>query len=238
MAVRKIVTIDEEKCDACGLCVSACAEGAIQIVDGKARLVSDVYCDGLGACLGECPQGAITVEEREAVEFDEQKSLDHVAKIQAAVKPVSACSGHTCPGSMARSLETRQASPDARHRKSALTNWPVQMSLVPVNAPYFQDADILLAADCVPFAYADFHTKLLPGRALIIGCPKLDDAAHYVDKLADILRSNNVKSLKVARMEVPCCRGLMKIAESAVVISGKNIPFEEVVISIRGTRDE
>lgn len=237
MAIRKIVKIDEDKCNGCGLCVSACAEGAIQLIDGKAKLVSDVYCDGLGACLGECPQGAISIEEREAADFDLKAAEEHVDRMKTrSARPAS---GHpsTCPGSMARTMQTRQPVSDASDdMPSALSNWPVQLNLVPANAPYLDGADILLAADCVPFAYPEFHRKLLVGKTLIIGCPKLDDASHYVDKLADILRRNDVRSLTIARMEVPCCSGLTRIAQAAVVLSGKDVPVSEMIFSIHGER--
>lgn len=228
MAVRNIVKIDEEKCNGCGLCVSACAEGAIQIIDGKARLVSDVYCDGLGACLGECPQDAISIEEREAPEFDEAAAHRHV---EAMKKPSVPC----CPGTRLMEMaSSAKAEVSGESTPSALGNWPVQLKLVPPNAPYFQDAEILLAADCVPFAYADFHKRVLPGKILLIGCPKLDDSASYVEKLAEIFKSSSVRSLTIARMEVPCCSGLSRIAQMAIQLSGKEIPVKETVISIRG----
>ena len=242
MAKRKIVQIDETKCDGCGVCVPSCAEGAIRIVDGKAKLVADVYCDGLGACLGECPQGAITIIERDAEAFDEEAARQHVSQQAAGSADRAACG---CPGSALRVLQpnlqqapvppaggSSDAEPPAA--QSALGNWPVQLRLVPPNAPFLNDADLLLAADCVPFAMADFHGRFLRGRPLVIGCPKLDDAQFYVEKLTAMLRLSSIRSLTVVHMEVPCCTGLVRIAQAAVEASGKQIPVEEVTISVRG----
>ena len=230
---RKIVNIDEEKCTGCGLCVTACAEGAIQVVDGKARLVSEIYCDGLGACLGDCPEDAITIEDREAEEFDEEATEAHLERLKEKENTFP----QSCPGSMARQLIRMPAKSDqtpAEETPSELTNWPVQLKLVHPAAPYFQDADLLLVADCVPFALADFHTRFLSGKPLVIGCPKLDDADYYLEKLTDILKHSSVKSLTVVHMEVPCCSGLSYIAARAVEASGKNIPVDDVTISIQG----
>jgi Pyruvate/2-oxoacid:ferredoxin oxidoreductase delta subunit len=231
MAVRKIVRIDEEKCNGCGVCVPACAEGAIQIIDGKAKLVSEIYCDGLGACLGECPEDAITIEEREAEEFDEKKVKEHLARLEQKAAPAG---GNGCPG--ARMLDMRRAAAPSQATSAppALRNWPVQLTLVPPNAPYFQGADLLLAADCVPFAYADFHGKILPGKPLVVGCPKLDDPNSYVDKLSQIITASNIRSLTVVTMEVPCCAGLQQIAEAARARAGKDMPMETIVVGIRG----
>ncbi len=192
MTKRKIIKIDETKCNGCGLCVPNCAEGALRIINGKARLVSEVSCDGLGACLGHCPQGAISIEDRET------------------------SSG---PGSGSR-----------------LRQWPVQIRLVPSNAPYLKDADVLIAADCVPFAYANFHEDLLKGKVLLIGCPKLDDAAYYREKITEILKENAIRSITYAHMEVPCCFGLIGAIKEAISVSGKKIPFKEIVIGIQGER--
>jgi Pyruvate/2-oxoacid:ferredoxin oxidoreductase delta subunit len=240
--IRQIIEIDEERCDGCGLCASACAEGAIQIIDGKARLVSDTYCDGLGACIGECPQDALTIVEREAEGFDETAVERRLAGLSGnaghgdAPGETLACG---CPGSMVRELEADAGDRDAadhdgEHMPSHLRNWPVQLHLVPVNAPYLQGARLLLAADCVPFALADFHRLLLEGKILIVGCPKLDDASFYRDKLATILRENDIASLTIAFMEVPCCFGLVALARQAIEASGRDIPFSSVKVGIRG----
>jgi Pyruvate/2-oxoacid:ferredoxin oxidoreductase delta subunit len=235
---RNIVVIDEDKCNGCGLCVSACAEGAIQLVDGKAKLVSDTYCDGLGACLGECPQDAITIEQREAVAFDEEAAKEHMASMQETKQPLGqtekACG---CPGANARMIDRSTQNhkrPTGESVPSALTNWPVQINLVPVNAPYLQGAELLISADCAPFAFADFHTKLLPGKVLLIGCPKLDDANVYVEKLGQIFANSGVKSITIVRMEVPCCGGLTQIIKQALAISGTKIPVTEVTVGISG----
>jgi Fe-S-cluster-containing hydrogenase component 2 len=236
---RNIVKIDEDKCNGCGLCVSACAEGAIQMVDGKAKLVTDSYCDGLGACLGECPQGAITIEEREADEFDEAAVKEHLEKEKnpAPAKP-TAHSG--CPGLAARSFNTERKPglPSSTGNESELRQWPVQLHLVPTLAPYWEGADILLTADCVAIAYADFQADLLRGRKVITACPKLDDTSPYIDKLTEILSQNNIKSLTVAHMEVPCCSGIVRLAVEALNGSGKKIPVKLVKIGIAGDKLE
>ncbi len=236
--LRAIIRIDEEKCNGCGLCVPACEEGALQIVNGKAKLVSEVYCDGLGNCLGECPQGALTIEEREADAFDHEAMQKHVA----ASAPAACPSGpfHGCPGSMAMRLSAETEAPSApvAPATSRLGNWPVQLHLLPENAPYLDGADLLLAADCTAFAVPDFHDRLLAGRVLVIGCPKLDDGAAYLAKLTRILASNDVRSLTVAHMEVPCCTGLLMIARQALERSGKSLPFRSLCIGIRGSVGE
>ncbi len=229
-AVRKIVHIDEDKCDGCGLCVPACHEGAIKITDGKAKLLADNLCDGLGDCLGHCPQDAITIEERKADDFDKEAVQKHLRTMNAPTVPAG------CPGSrvMSRNDGPAKASPVGEDRESQLRQWPIQLALVPSTAPYFNDADILLAADCVPFAYPDFHHKLLRGRAVAIGCPKLDNVGAYVEKIAAILRENHVRSLGVAYMEVPCCTGLIRAAEEAMRQSGKNVPFWTMKLGVDG----
>jgi Fe-S-cluster-containing hydrogenase component 2 len=231
MAVRNIVKIDESKCTGCGLCVTACAEGAIQIINGKARLVSETYCDGLGACLGHCPEGAITVEQREAAEFDEEATKAHLARQAQPAVPFA------CPGLASHNLSDREPPVDdaeAGAVPSQLSHWPVQLKLVSPTASYFAGSDLLLVADCVPFAMGDFHRRFLKGHSVAVGCPKLDDAGAYVDKLADILRSNTIRSLTVVHMEVPCCSGLTRVAREAILRSGRAIGFEDVTISLRG----
>jgi Pyruvate/2-oxoacid:ferredoxin oxidoreductase delta subunit len=238
MATRKIVKIDEEKCTGCGLCIPNCAEGALQIVDGKAKLMSEKFCDGLGACLGNCPEDAITVIEREAEEFDEKAVEVHLHKqkeTQPQPKPQPVFTG--CPSSRAMHFkipEAKSGSTSTTPAVSQLTHWPVQLKLVPVNAPYFLDADLLIAADCVPFAYADFHRDFLKGKAVVVGCPKLDDIQFYKEKLTEIFRTNTIKSITLPYMEVPCCFGLVKATEDALAASGKNIPLKKVKIGIRG----
>jgi Pyruvate/2-oxoacid:ferredoxin oxidoreductase delta subunit len=253
MATRKIIKIDEEKCTGCGLCVPNCAEGALQIVDGKVKLVRDIYCDGLGACLGHCPEDALTVEEREAPEFDveavEQYLEQKKAESRPRVEPLSP--GHPFPGPMGCPSSSQVGCPSSRPMQfksaesgveshagtrstSALSHWPVQLKLVPVNAPYFQNADLLIVADCVPFAYPNFHQDFLKGKAVVVGCPKLDDIEYYKDKLTEIFKTNSIKSITLPYMEVPCCLGLVKATEDALRASGKNIPMNKVKVSIRG----
>ena len=248
---RKIVHIDEELCNGCGACVPSCAEGALQIIDGKARLVSEVYCDGLGACLGECPTGAITIEEREAEEFDEELVKEHLARQQPAKVEEDLPCG--CPGpsvqEFGRTAAPAAGCPSARVTQfgggatpaarsaplpSALGHWPVQLTLVPPRAPFLQGADLVLAAHCVPFVYAGFHQDFLRGHSLVIACPKLDDFEAHLSKLTAILKQSDVRSLTVVHMEVPCCFGLVQMARQAAAASGKNIPVREVTIAVRG----
>jgi NAD-dependent dihydropyrimidine dehydrogenase PreA subunit len=237
---RKIIRIDEEKCDGCGQCADACAEGAIQMIGGKARLVSESYCDGLGVCIGECPRGAIAIEEREAAEFDADAVKRHPAhrphdhaKKQAhpPIVPDVYGRGHVCSGSLAQTLRPNKVvprdagGPQSEATASALGNWPVQIRLVPVRAPYFDGAHLLITADCVPFAFPDFHRRLLAGKTVLIGCPKLDDPELYRQKLAEIFRQNDIQSVEVAHMEVPCCFGLVQIVKSALAMAGRQIPL-------------
>ena len=231
MAVRKIVKIDEELCDGCGLCVPSCAEGAIQIIDGKARLISEKFCDGLGACLGECPRGAITIEERVAEEFDEESVKEHLTSPQPADTLACGCSSSAVEqfDTTATAETTTGAS-----QPSMLGHWPVQLTLVPPKAPFLQGTDLLLTADCVPFAYAGFHQDLIRGHSLLVACPKLDDFPSHLKKLTDILAQSNVRSLTIVYMEVPCCSGLVHMAREAIKASGKDIPLKKVTISVRG----
>ncbi|MHB0999539.1 MAG: ATP-binding protein [Armatimonadota bacterium] len=241
-SVRKIIKIDEDLCNGCGQCVPSCAEGAIQIIDGKARLVADKFCDGLGACLGECPQGALSFEERAAEEFDEDAAMDHVKKTRpqaeahtAQPKPKHAHGG--CPGSRMfdfSDVEDDDTSDDSPKLKSQLRQWPVKINLLNPSAPYLQGADLVLAADCTAFAYASFHPDFMKGKVIAIGCPKFDDIDSYIEKLTSIIETANLKSITVVHMEVPCCMGMLYAAEKAVEASGNNVPLESVVISIRG----
>lgn len=236
-SIRKIVRIDEEKCDGCGVCVPACAEGALQIIDGKAKLISEVYCDGLGVCLGECPQEAINIEEREAYEFDEEATNIHIGAKQEATntEPVS----HGCPGAAMRQFEKAPASAgiseETSPHRSMLAQWPVQLTLIPPSAPFLQEADILLAADCVPFAHANFHKDFIEDHALLVACPKLDNFQAHLTKLTDIVLQARPRSLTVVHMEVPCCSGLVQMAEQALSARGGDIPCKDVTISLRGT---
>ena len=249
--MRKIIRIDEEKCNGCGVCVPACAEGALQIIDGKAKLISETYCDGLGACLGECPEGAITIEERKAEDFDEE-AVKHYLQEKEQIEERLPCG---CPSATVTQFERQEvfsgcpsanvarfikeegvgvAPVDVAHQPSLLGHWPVQLTLVPPTAPFLQGADVVLAADCVPFAYAGFHRDFLRDHALLVACPKLDDFHAHQRKLTEILSQSQVKSLSVVHMEVPCCSGLVHMAEQAIQASGRDIPFREVTVGIRG----
>ena len=281
MAEREIITIDEEKCNGCGSCVPGCPEGALQIIDDKARLVSDLFCDGLGACIGDCPEDAISVIKREAEPYDEVKVMENIVKqgentikahlehlknhgetgflkqatdyleengienpLEKEAQAKGAEAGEEklacgCPGSQVRDLRDVDKADTAGgdtgvKQKTELRQWPVQIHLVPVNAPYFDNADLLVAADCVPFAHANFHSDLLKGKILLVGCPKLDDAGFYKDKITDILKENNIKSVTIARMEVPCCYGLVKLVSDALADSGKDIPIDDITIKVNG----
>lgn len=231
--IRKIIRIDESKCNGCGACAAACHEGAIQMVDGVARLTREDYCDGLGDCLPACPTGAISFEEREAPAYDE-------AAVKAAQAAQAAQSGGElpcgCPGSAAKSLERRSGPGPVQpepERESQLSQWPVQIKLVPVQAPYFQGKKLLVAADCTAYAYAAFHRDFIRGRITLVGCPKLDEG-DYADKLTEILRRNDIKSVTVVRMEVPCCGGLENAVRRALQNCGKLIPWQVTVISTDG----
>ena len=224
--IRRIIQIDTEKCNGCGACASACHEGAIGMVDGKAVLLRDDYCDGLGDCLPTCPTGAISFVEREAAAYDE-------AAVKANMQKKKAVSG--CPGSQMRTMQpTEPKQHDTDRASSQLSQWPVQIKLVPVQAPYFDGAHLLVAADCTAYAYARFHEDFIRGKITLIGCPKLD-AADYSEKLTEIIRQNNIKSVTVVRMEVPCCGGLEQAAIAALQNSGKFLPWQVVTISIDGT---
>ena len=234
MTLRNIIKIDQAKCNGCGQCVSACAEGAIKLINGKATLISETYCDGLGACLGHCPQDAITIEQRQAAEFDESAVKAHLATKNSKPAKID----FVCPGVMAQNLRDKTkptvSSEVNGNIASQLTQWPVQLKLVSPNAPYFAGADLLLTADCVPFAMGDFHSKLLAGRNIVIGCPKLDDTEFYIEKLRQIIDANKLSSLTVVHMQVPCCSGLTRIAKEAIARSGTKIPFKDITISLSG----
>ena len=208
MVVRKIIEIDESLCTGCGNCIPKCAEGALQIVNGKAKVVKDFYCDGLGACVGHCPQGALTIVEREADSFDEKAVHAHLSKVQP------------------------------RRDEAVRPQWPVQLNLVPVEAPFYEGVDLLVVADCVPVAYPELHETLMPGRRIVIGCPKFDDARAYAQKLGEILKRNNVAAVTIAHMEVPCCSGLKWAVDKAIEASGKKIPIKRFEVTIGGEVNE
>ena len=226
--IRKIIKIDEEKCNGCGACAAACHEGAIDMVDGKAKLTRENYCDGLGDCLPACPVDAISFEEREAPAYDEE------AVKQAQLKKSTDTLPCGCPGTQSKTLrrETNSTVP-TQSIQSQLMQWPCQIKLVPVNAPYFEDANLLIAADCTAYAYGNFHNEFMRGHITIIGCPKLDEG-DYRDKLTQIIASNNIKSVKIVRREVPCCGGIENAAKRAIQDSGKFIPWQVVTISTDG----
>ncbi len=252
MIKRKIIKIDESLCDGCALCIPSCPEGALQIVNGKAKLVKESFCDGLGACLGDCPQNALTVVEELTEEYDETSVIEHIKlnapdKLQTHIDHL-AQHGHEltsfkmnmlgggCPS--VRTIQWAQPQAQAQEQKtnypSQLRQWPVQLHLVSPTAPYFQNADFVLVADCVPFAYSNFHSEFLSGNAIAIACPKLDDTTPYVQKLAQIFKTSNLKSVKVVVMEVPCCTGLAMLAREAANYSGIDLPIEIVTIGIKG----
>lgn len=281
---RNIIKINEEKCNGCGVCIPNCPEGAMQLIDGKARLISDLFCDGLGACIGHCPQGAISIEERDAEEYNESRVMENIIKqgknvIKAHLEHLK---GHGqakyfneavdfltkkkipnpmeenekkhekmpcgCPGSKVMDLRDERkaglsAAASAKAEsgsqcgtRSELRQWPVQITLVPPTAPYLDNADLLIAADCVPFAYPDFHNELLKGKILLVGCPKLDDVDAYGQKFRLIFKNNNIKSVSYVHMEVPCCFGMIDIIKEAISDAGKNIPFNQTMISINGVK--
>lgn len=223
---RRIIEIDREKCNGCGACAAACHEGAIAMVDGKAQLMRDDYCDGFGDCLPACPTGAISFVEREAAAYDEAAVLANKQK-RAASAP------HGCPGKQMRSFARTEEPVSAAKPVSRLSQWPVQIKLVPTSAPFFQGAKLLIAADCTAYAYASFHEEFIKGRITLVGCPKLD-SVDYTEKLTEIIRNNDIQSITVVRMEVPCCGGLERAAKTALQSSGKFIPWQVVTISVDG----
>lgn len=238
---RRIIEIDEERCSGCGECAMACAEGAIAIIDGKARLTSETFCDGLGACLTECPEGALKITERESEEFDQAAVEEHLRSLEASTTAkgdnVMACG---CPSQSIQmfpsSLLVKGGAGEGNglETASALTHWPVQIRLIPPTAPFLRNADLLIAADCTPLAYAGFHQDLLPGRVVMLGCPKFDDVDEYLKKFIEILKVADIKSIAVVDMEVPCCSKLPLLVRKAVSLSGVKTPVEEIVISRNG----
>jgi len=275
MAERNIIRIEEDKCNGCGLCIPNCPEGAIRIIDGKARLISDLFCDGLGACLGYCPQGAISIEKRQAGEYSEKEVMHNIVKqgnnvIRAHLEHLRAhnegsllreASSYLKEKSIANPLtepaatnsdlpcgclgpkvtdfrdEIKTPKSDTKARRiSELGHWPLQLMLVPPQAPFLKGADLLIAADCVPFSYAAFHEDLLKDKVLLVGCPKLDNIEIYRQKLNQVICNNNLKSITHVHMEVPCCFGLVNIIKEAISASGQDLPFQEIIISIKGER--
>ncbi|MEA2038131.1 MAG: 4Fe-4S binding protein [Nanoarchaeota archaeon] len=268
MVKRQIIKIDEDKCNGCGECIPNCHEGALKVIDGKVRLISDLFCDGLGACLGHCPTNALTIEEREAEPYDERKVMEKM--IPMGMNTVKAHLAHLkdhnetkflnegieflkekgievpnleekkmgeecgCPGAAMREVNTESDASGNSEQTSTLRQWPVQLNLLPPQAPFFENSHLLVAADCVPFANANFHSNLLNGKSLVIGCPKFDDVEGYQERLTEIFKSNKIKSVTVAIMEVPCCGGLASAVESAVDASSKKIPIIKEVIGVDG----
>ncbi|MFX0135204.1 MAG: ATP-binding protein [Candidatus Hodarchaeota archaeon] len=260
MVKRKIIKIDDELCTGCANCIPACPEQALEIVDTpkgkKARIVKDLYCDGLGACLGDCPTGALTIEERETEAYDDDATIERIKEVapemlETHIKHMEEHATelaehhtheihpgiHTCPSAKVLNWTKEETSKVSTTRiDSELRQWPVQIHLVPPNAPYFQNADLVIVADCVPFSYANFHQDFLKGHPIAVGCPKLDDSNAYVDKIAQIINTANLKSIQVIHMEVPCCFGLVQIVHQALKKAGKSVPIEEITISIKGQK--
>jgi Fe-S-cluster-containing hydrogenase component 2 len=243
-SIRKIIKIDEELCNGCGQCVPDCAEGSLAIIDGKARLVADKFCDGLGACLGACPTGALTIVEREADEFDEEAVEEYLASKEKEAKqaspanlPCGCASSHIqtfAPQASCQSANAPTAQTPGAHSPSQLSHWPIQIRLIPPHAPFLQNADLLVVADCTAVAVADFQQKYLAGKTVMMGCPKFDDAEGYIQRFAEIIETCNLKSLTILIMEVPCCSAMNVIIKKAIKMAGKTIPVEQITISTRG----
>ncbi len=242
--IRKIVEIDEELCDGCGQCAIACAEGALEIKDGKARLIKESYCDGLGACLSGCPQGAVRVIDREADEFDPEEVEEHLKRQKAArqahPEPEEATLACSCPSARVETLlkgplpARKKTTRDTGSSASELSHWPIQIRLVPPSAPFLKGADLLVVSDCAPVACPDFHRMFVGGKAVLLGCPKFDNAQEYVKKFAEIFTAADIRSVTVIDMEVPCCSAMPAIVQKGMKEAGKDIPIEEIVVSVRG----
>lgn len=231
---RQIIEIDDELCDGCGQCVPACEEGAIQVIDGKARLVGDKYCDGLGNCLGECPTGALKIVERKAEAFDEEAVQELLAQ-QKEPRAKTAETACGCPSSQLQQFAScAQADIPGQQNASALSHWPVQIKLVPPQAPFLKNADLLVTADCAPVASAEYHSRFLPGKVALMGCPKFDDAQEYLQKFVDIFTQAEIKSVTVLSMEVPCCSGLLGIVKKAREVAGVDVPLKNTILSTKG----
>lgn len=240
---RKIIEIDEERCDGCGQCVPACAEGAIAIVDGKAKVIADMYCDGLGACLGECPNDALQIIERKADEFDEEAVAEYLAQKETKATPAPATMPCGCPSTHIQSFVPAQACQSANQptthktqagNSSALSHWPVQIRLIPPTAPFLKGADLLVVADCVPFAFPSLHQNFMAGKTVMVGCPKFDQVQEYIDKFAEIFKVAGIRRVTTIVMEVPCCSGLPQIVNKGMEAARVKVPLETVVISTRG----
>ena len=272
---RDIIKIDETKCNGCGLCIPNCPEGAIQIIDGKAKLISDLFCDGLGACIGHCPEGAINIVKREAEAYDEKRVMQNIIKhgentIRAHLEHLeehgekellkqaleflkekgikikkksnssltSGCDSGGCPGIKMQTLKKEENNSNNSKVESQLSQWPVQLSLLPCQAPFFNNSDLLISADCVAFSYGNFHNDLLKEKSIVIGCPKLDDVGEYSEKINGIIKQNNIRSVTVAIMQVPCCYSLYSIVKEAIENSNKKIPLNKITISVNGEKLE
>ena len=237
---RKIIEIDEEKCDGCGQCVPSCAEGAIHILDGKAILSADKYCDGLGACLGECSNDALRIVEREADDFDEEAVEEYLKSRESAQSSGEETMACGCPSKLIQRFAPGKSCKEANepgsqgNRVSALSHWPVQIRLVPPTAPFLKGAHLMVAADCTPFAYPNFHQDFIHGKVVMVGCPKFDEAQEYIQRFSDIFKIAGIKSITVVAMEVPCCQGLPLIIKRGMELAGKDIPIDQVVIGTRG----
>jgi NAD-dependent dihydropyrimidine dehydrogenase PreA subunit len=237
--MRKIIQIDEEKCDGCGQCVPACAEGSLEVFDGKVRVVAENLCDGLGACLGECPKGALTIIEREAEEFDEEAVEKYLDEKQRQEQLSDRTIGGLCPSAGIQQVDSaitsrRRRPAQEEGRESALTHWPVQIRLVPPTAPFLKGAELLVLADCVPVAFPTLHRDLLEGKAVMMGCPKFDDAQGYIDKFTQIFQTAGIRRVTIVVMEVPCCAGLPMIVRKGLAASGQTVPIVEIVVSTKG----